>query len=342
MKFDKLANWVVLNEKKQSKIKNPTQYVATGPVGYRKDTGINNVEKSETTGATLSDKGQAARSKINRVILIGLRIAISHGENIINLQKLFNKYGTLLHNIQNGKVNGRSYIEDYEKMVGNPLFHKNAIKKKFNAAQKAFNFAEENAKKAEKITPLIKNLVKSALIKSAKAIKEEAVNFTPEKKKLTSLHDLDEYFKIIDPEVKDYFKLAFEPSDFEKALDTFIKYEQNEGKDPFRYLITLYKTAMKISVDKNTFSNMHNMLEELITTTPTIKHTSSSALSHAGRQQLKQKRPDLNEVAKMLKKGEYEDAYAQAEEPDVQSAIKELIDGKRTEADVMRLIYSKK
>jgi hypothetical protein len=102
MKFNDLVNMVL----ESGKGTDPLKYVATGPMGFRKDSGIANPEKPVAIDKGPADQGVYIAADARRLIAMAFGVAMSDTKAGMSLKNILETYGKLhlTHNLSKKEV----------------------------------------------------------------------------------------------------------------------------------------------------------------------------------------------------------------------------------------------
>jgi len=371
MKFNDLAKLVT-----EAKIgKDPMRFVATGPMGFRKDTGVANPEIRKQEVNPTPDKGRYIPIDNNNLIRVALIVTAADPEAGKELARVMSNYRRL-HNEYTAEANHVKRLEEILRKMksgdttmgskfGNApeesAYRKkdrriNILKMAKPLSRQGYHFAKqieeelkhhenlagENKHKMEQARPefinAIHDLVKEGSINFAKRIEQEG------RGEFKSLEDLDVAGQ--GPEeraavafLKDIFrgKTEFEP------LSKLVMFDEKQGSDPAYHICNIYNNVIN-TVAKNDLAGSPERTFNFV-----VGKTQKSMSLKRGSTVLKQKQsPELIKVIKLIRARKFEDAKHAVNDSklDVEQRknlmmdIEGLKNGTKTEAEVIKPLYN--
>jgi len=369
MKFNELASFITEKEGKD-----PNKFVATGPAGFRKSTGIENPEIRKPEVNLTPDKGRYITAEASRLIKIALTVAASDPEAGKELQRVMSHYSSLHHewkaeeaytkrlykeleNIKGGlstagtKLRNKGEMSMYGK---SKEFRGKKLKPTTRKGMAYENWLINEIKKHEQLAGEWKTKCEAARQDTLDAvqdlIKEGSINFVQRLKQANSgefksLQDLDVAGQGPDEKAAVNFlndiyrgKTEFEP------LSKFTQSEMQEGIDPVFHLLTIYKTVLTDIQRNNLLNNPERIFNYIVGKSQRSKTINEPT---KGRVEMKKKDPALMKVIALIKQKKFEEAkhavndtkMSSDHKADLMISINKLKDGQTTEADVIRPLY---
>jgi hypothetical protein len=337
MKFQDLVGYILLEKEG----KDPMKFVGTGPMGFRKSTGVDNPEKFVNTRKDPKDKGIYIPAENRRLIGIALGVAMSSTKAGMQLKSLVREIGQLDFEFKNAKQEALA-IEKQLARTKPGSESEFVLKERMDE----YEAIAKNAKqKLQKLEPFF-------IKKIHDVIKEGSTEFVKEiqskpNTKIKSLDEIDQL--VIDSEdevkVKEFLKDIFKGKTEFEPLEKFVAAEKGEGKNPLFDLITIYKTVSNTMVSKNLIGNAEKIFNYV---TGRAQKVRSIIEPTKGRVEMKKKDPSLMKVIALIKNKKYDEAknavndskLDNAKKVELMNNIEKLKSGDLTEADVIRPLYA--
>jgi hypothetical protein len=336
MKFDDLVNYILKEAKKGV---DPLKYVATGPAGFRKDTGLTNPQKAVNVKG-LTDEGKRIEQDAYRTLRAALLVAASDPQTGIELKRVFEEFGKAYLNYKNNVIELRT-MEDKLSKSKNPESEAGLI---LQDRIKEYTKLTKQAKdKVEELTPDMINSVHDL-------VREGGKNFVDalrasKGQEFKSLDDLE--MKVEGDDEKRTIAFLSDmwkgKSEF-KPLSNFVEIENQAGRNPGPRLLTNYKTVIDLMVRNNLVGSPERTFNFITGQANKIR---SIAEPTKGRTVMKQKDPALLRVISFIKDGKYTQAKNVVNDTKLDyndkavlmMKIDKLSKGELSEADVIRPLY---
>ena len=318
----------------------PFKYVARGPVGFRKDTGISTPEKFVPQNRGPGDKGKYIAADLHRIIRAALLVTASDPEAGIELRRVFEEFGKVYFNYKNNLDELKS-VEDRISKLKNPDSDFGIELKQ--RLKQYIELTSQSKEKVEEATPDVIAAVQDL-------VKEGSLNFVNKLKSQKSqvFKSLDKLEAEVEGEdekaaIKFLSDIYRGKSEFE-PLTKFVEVEQAEDKNAAVRMLTIYKTVIDIMVKNNLVDSVERTFNYI---TGQATRTRSIAEPTKGRSEMKKKDPGVLKVIAFIKQQKYDlakNAVNNTQLPndkkaDLMMNIEKLKSGQVTEADVIRPLY---
>lgn len=352
----------------------PFKYVASGPAGYRTDTGISNPQKPEYLDRGPGDIGTYIETDIHRFLRAALLVTVSDTETGPKAVQLLSDFASIWHEYVAAQGHARRLQRDLEKIkseessVGQKAFRNQDDlskykKQKFrgqnlkDTSNRSAKYAKKLAEDAEKYETLAGEYRVQAEAAAEPTIaalqplmQKSAVNFvkTLQSSKANTFKSLDQLeLRTNDEATKkaiQYLKDIYKGEDAFKPLVKFATVEKENGKNPVVRLLTVFKTVIDAMQRKGLVGSPAKTFDYMVGQT---SQTQAMAEPSAGRSALRKKDPNIAKVIAALRRGNFGDAKAALnqtsltsdQKTNIQADIDKFEAGELTEAEVVRQFY---
>ena len=336
MKFDDLVSYILREAKKGV---DPLKYVATGPSGFRTNTGIDNPEKSRP-GSDIKDTGKYIEQDAYRLIRAALLVAASDPQTGIELKNTLEEFGKAYMNYRNNVLEVRTAEDRLSKLRNPDSEFGLELQEKIKTYT---NLAKKSKIKVDEMTPSVidsvHTLIKQGGVNFVKALKDL------KSKEFKSLQDLE--MKVEDEDEKKsiaFLNDLWKGGNEFKPLANFVEIEKQAGRNPGPRLLTNYKTVIDMMVRNNLVGSPEKTFNFI---TGQTGKTRTIAEPTKGKTVMKQKDPALLKVMGFIKGGKFTQAKQAVNDTkldnqakaDLMIKIDKLSKGEMSEADVIRPLY---